>query len=87
MSRITTPDTVAGAHVAVAQVDATGKLSLVLDGKVIGESPGNGPLAVLPTDGLDVGDDTGGLVLAYKAATKFAGVITSVTIEIRRAKL
>jgi arylsulfatase len=71
-----------GTHTAVARLGADGTLALALDGKpaISGKAPG--PLTTMPTDGLDVGSDTGGLVGSYSAANYFGGAIESVLIEL-----
>ncbi|WP_394794714.1 arylsulfatase [Armatimonas sp.] len=84
LARAATMEAVTGAHVAVAHVDAKGKLSLQLDGKLVGEAAGNGPMSVVPVDGLDVGTDAGGKVLPYKNTETFGGTITSVVIELEK---
>lgn len=81
VTRVATTEAVMGSHTARVEVTKNGALQLSLDGKRIGEAAGNGPLATLPTDGLDVGSDTGGKVVAYKQSDVFTGTITSVVIE------
>ena len=70
-----------GAHTAIARMGANGALSLTLDGQAAITAPNAGrPFSVMPTDGLDVGVDDGGLVGPYTAPNRFEGNIESVTI-------
>ena len=78
-----TPGAVAGAHTAVARLDASGTLALTLDGEPVGKATGRGPIAAMPVDGLNVGSDEGGAVGSYKAPNKFAGLVESVAIELQ----
>jgi hypothetical protein len=48
-----------------------------------GKAPGL--LTTMPTDGLEVGSDEGGLVGPYPAANQFSGAIESVIIELGTA--
>jgi arylsulfatase A-like enzyme len=80
---VTTPGAVAGAHTAVARLDASGTLALALDGEPVGKASGRGPIAAMPVDGLNVGSDEGGAVGPYKAPNKFAGLVESVVIELQ----
>jgi len=72
---------VKGAHALLAQLKADGTMSLSVDGKIAAE--GKSPLiAKMPTDGLDVGTDEGGLVGTYGGQNEFGGTINSLSIEL-----
>lgn len=77
-----TTATVTGAHTAVARLDATGALTLALDGQPPDSAKTRGPIGAMPLDGLDVGSDDGGAVGPYSSPNKFAGIIESITIEL-----
>ncbi len=74
----------AGAHVAVARLAADGELSLALDGRPVATARALGVLPTQPQDGLEVGEDSGGLVAAYGADNAFTGKIESVEIAIEK---
>lgn len=79
---IATPQDVTGAHTVVARLGRDGAISLTLDGGPAVAGKASGPLLQMPTDGLDVGSDRGGLVGPYKAANAFPGSIKSVVVEL-----
>lgn len=79
-----TPQTVTGAHTALARLSNDGIMTLSLDGLVVATTKAPGTLAIMPVDGLQVGSDTGGLVGPYGAANQFNGAIESVVIEIAK---
>ncbi len=81
-TRIATPETVVGAHTAVAHLGEDGSLTLKLDGEPKAEGKAATSLTAMPVDGLDVGSDSGGLVGDYDKSNSFAGSIKSVTIEL-----
>ncbi len=80
---IATAEPITGAHTAVARLQRTGALSLVLDGKSVAEGKAPGAIPSMPVDGLDVGSDTAGLVGPYSQDNKFAGAIESVVVELQ----
>jgi hypothetical protein len=69
-------------HLAQASVDSDGVLSLRLDEITAPAASKQVVIAVMPTDGLDVGSDGGGAVGPYRAPARFTGTIESVTIEL-----
>jgi len=77
-----TSEVVTGAHTAVARVDASGTVTLQLDGQPPVPAPTRISIAAMPVDGLQVGADEGGAVGPYAAPNPFAGAIESVTIEL-----
>ncbi|MEO7717041.1 MAG: arylsulfatase [Capsulimonas sp.] len=81
-TQIATPQSVTGAHTAVARVEADGVLSLTLDSQGIVKGKAPGPLPQTPIEGLDIGEDRGARVGPYGAANTFAGTIQSVIIEL-----
>ena len=74
--------TLTGPHNAVAELALDGTLVLRMDGKQVGQGKAASALTMMPTDGLDVGEDTGGLVGDYGKANPFPGTIKSVMIEL-----
>lgn len=82
IATVATPEAVAGAHTAVARLDAGGGLTLTLDGHLVGKASGRGPIAAMPVDGLDVGSDEGGAVGPYRAPNKFGGQVETVIVEL-----
>jgi len=79
---ITSPEPISGPHTAVARLQRTGAMSLVLDGKTIAEGKAPGAIPSMPVDGLDVGSDTAGLVGPYSQDNQFGGTIESVIVEL-----
>ncbi len=77
-----TTQNVTGAHSAVAKLAADGTMTINLDGALVATSKSPGLLNVMPTDGLNIGSDQGGLVAGYGANNKFGGTIESVIIEV-----
>ena len=71
-----------GSHTVIARLDATGALTLKLDGAILATATARGPIAEMPGDGLDVGADRGGLVGTYPATNAFTGRIESILIEL-----
>ena len=82
VARATTSGSIAGAHTAIARLDASGALSLMLDGKPAAAATASGPISAMPSDGLEVGADEGGVVGPYSAPNKFNGTIESITIQL-----
>jgi arylsulfatase len=82
--KATTTQNIVGAHEITAKVAADGVLSLTIDGTLAATGKAPGPLTTMPVDGLQVGNDTGGLVGAYGADNKFGGTIESVVIEVTK---
>ena len=82
---VTTEQAVTGAHAVVARLDASGAMSLEVDGKPAGTARRAGPMPNTPLDGIDVGTDRGGLVGPYGADNTFEGSIGSVVIELAPA--
>jgi len=79
---IATAQNVAGPHTAVARLEHDGKLTLILDDQTVATGQAPGPIKLMPTDGLDVGSDRGGLVGPYSENNQFRGVIDSVLIHL-----
>lgn len=77
-----TTQAITGAHTAIARLAADGTMTLTVDGALASTTKTPGPLTIMPTDGLTVGSDTGGLVADYGADNKFGGTIESVVIEV-----
>ncbi|MEZ5963156.1 MAG: arylsulfatase [Planctomycetota bacterium] len=71
-----------GAHTARAHLDATGRVSLVLDGGDAARADLTTPITTMPTDGLQVGRDAGGLVGPYARDNAFGGKIERVYVDI-----
>jgi len=72
-----------GAHTAVAHIAQTGAMTLTLDGNATITSPNAAQIfSIMPTDGLDVGADEGGLVGPYPDRNPFSGTIDSVVITL-----
>jgi arylsulfatase len=82
MSRIATTEPITGAHTAVAQLQRSGDMTLLLDGKCLAQGKAPGLIASMPVDGLDVGSDTAGCVGPYSKANHFGGKIDSVVIDL-----
>jgi arylsulfatase A-like enzyme len=71
-----------GLHTAKATVAKGGLLTLTVDNQEPAAAHAAGPLQQMPTDGLDVGEDAGGLVGPYSAENSFGGRIESVEIRL-----
>ena len=65
-------------HIA-GTLAATGKLTVLINGKAVGEAPGH-LLPSKPHDGLNVGDDTESLGANYTAPTKLKGSLEDIRI-------
>ncbi len=74
--------TLTGPHTAVAELATDGTIILQVDGKQVGQGKATSAVTMMPTDGLDVGEDTGGLVGNYSKTNSFPGTIKSVSIEL-----
>jgi arylsulfatase len=85
ITQIATPQGVTGAHTAIASLTADGALNLVLDGQQAAAGQAPEPITKFPSDGLDVGSDTNGLIGNYADENPFGGTIESVTIELAPA--
>jgi arylsulfatase len=70
-----------GSHAVLAQLKPNGTMQLSVDGQAVGEGKSE-LLAKMPTDGLDVGSDDGGLVGTYGERNEFGGTIRSLLIEL-----
>ena len=81
-----TTQTITGAHSAVAKLAADGTMTLSLDGTQAATIKAPAPLNMMPTDGLNIGNDEDGLVGGYGADNKFGGTIESVVIEVGRSQ-
>lgn len=79
---IATPNSLTGLHTARVRVEASGIVSLTLDGEPIATGKAPELIQTMPVDGLDVGWDSGGLVGPYRSDNRFDGVIDSVLIEL-----
>ena len=77
-----TPEAITGSHTAIARLDASGALSLTLDGRLVGSAKASGLIATMPADGLDVGSDGGGAVGPYSSPNNFNGTIDTITLEL-----
>lgn len=82
--KVATQQNATGTHSATAQLTADGTMTINLDGANVAMAKAPGPLAVMPIDGLQVGNDTGGLVGSYGENNKFGGTIGSVIIEVAK---
>jgi arylsulfatase len=71
-----------GLHNTKATVATGGVLELTLDQQPSVSARAAGLLQRMPTDGLDVGEDTGGLVGPYSEDNAFRGRIESVAIKL-----
>jgi arylsulfatase len=72
----------AGTFTAAASLAEGGKLSLSLNGQAAATATSQGLIRTMPTDGLNVGRDEGGLVGPYAAQNDFTGTIETITIEL-----
>ena len=77
-----TAASVAGAHTAIARVDAAGTLTLSFDGQPAVSASARGPTSAMPSDGLEVGSDDGGAVGPYQGPNPFGGSIESIVIDL-----
>jgi arylsulfatase len=80
---VTTEQAIHGRHTAVAELKADGTLQLSVDGGLAAQARAPGLLTTMPTDGLDVGSDEGGLVGPYSSRNPFGGSIDSVNLELK----
>jgi arylsulfatase A-like enzyme len=71
-----------GQHTAKATLARGGALTLALDDQPPISAQAAGLLQQMPTDGLDVGEDAGGLVGPYSEQNGFGGRIESVQIKL-----
>ena len=65
-------------HIA-GTLAATGKLTVLVNGKAVGQAPGH-LLPSRPFDGLNVGDDAESLVADYTTPTKLKGSLEDIRI-------
>jgi len=72
-----------GLHTAKATVMKGGAIILALDDQSSVSAQAPGLLQQMPADGLDVGEDAGGLVGPYKEENSFGGRIESVHIKLQ----
>jgi len=72
----------AGLHIATATVAKGGSLTLRVDEAVPASVNAPGLLQQMPADGLDVGEDAGGLVGPYPEDNSFGGRIDWVRIKL-----
>ena len=80
---VTGPRLTPGSHTVEAQLAADGRLAIEVDGQAAATPPTLGKfLARLPTDGLDVGSDLGGVVGPHTGSNGYEPAIESVTIEV-----
>lgn len=66
----------------VARLSADAVMTLSVDGQEVASGKARQLLGKTPTDGLQVGDDTGNPVIDYKGSIKFKGKVVEVTLEI-----
>jgi arylsulfatase len=71
-----------GVHEVRASVVKGGLLTLTLDDQPAVSAKAAGLLQQMPVDGLDVGEDAGGLVGSYSESNAFGGTIESVRIKL-----
>jgi arylsulfatase len=76
------PMTASGSHEAAAGLDEDGTLRLSLDNVRAPAAAARVVISLMPTDGLDVGSDSGGVVGPYRAPDRFNGTIDSVVVEL-----
>ncbi|WP_165066306.1 arylsulfatase [Paludisphaera rhizosphaerae] len=81
MTRIAGDVLTPGEHTLVAKLDATGKLTLEVDGKAAESAQGK-LIPRQPVDGLQVGRDAAGTVGPYASPHAFKGTVDSVLVEI-----
>jgi len=81
ISTVTLKEPVTGVHTVFARVDARGLLALSIDGLPSSSSTTRSRITTMPTDGLDVGADSGGAVGPYSSPNRFAGKIESLTLQ------
>ena len=80
---VTGPRLTPGAHTVQAELAADGRLAITVDGQAPAKPPTPGKLlGRMPTDGLDIGSDTGGVVGPYTGLNPYGPAIESVTIEV-----
>ena len=80
---VTGPRLTPGAHTVKAELAPDGRLAILVDGQAVATPPTPGKLlARMPTDGLDVGRDDGGVVGPYTGSNAYKPAIESVTIEV-----
>jgi arylsulfatase A-like enzyme len=72
----------AGRRVVTARITKEGLASVEVEGRAGTASRSTGVFTFMPTDGIDVGSDKGGLVGPYGADNAFTGKIESVVIEL-----
>lgn len=80
---VATDAALSGTHTAVATLDSKGRLTLKLDDSAPKEDASIAtPITTMPTDGLDVGSDAGGLVGDYSEENAFKGTLESLVITL-----
>ena len=72
-----------GLHTTKATAEKGGVLTLQLDDDAPVTARAAGLLVRMPTDGLDIGEDSGGLVGPYSEDNGFVGTIESVRIKLQ----
>jgi arylsulfatase A-like enzyme len=72
-----------GPHTVKATLTKTGAIAIALDDQFPVSAQAAGLLQQMPADGLDVGEDAGGLVGPYKEDNTFGGRIESVHIKLQ----
>ncbi|RYG67026.1 DUF1501 domain-containing protein, partial [bacterium] len=82
ITRIVSTQTVTGVHTAQAKLGKDGNLTLWLDGTQIATGKAPSGIGKMPNDGLDVGEDTNGLVSDYSDENEFVGTIESVAVDL-----
>lgn len=75
-------DVPAGAERLSAEISSTGKLRMMVDGHDVATSKLQRTLKTMPIDGLEVGQDLGGLVGRYGKENAFQGKIETAVIQL-----
>jgi arylsulfatase len=82
LASIASTEPLTGPHTAVARLQHSGDMTLLLDGKTVAQAKAPGLIPSMPVDGLDVGSDTAGCVGPYSHDNQFGGTIDSVIIDL-----
>jgi len=79
---VTAGDVSGGQHTARVRVNRDGGISLAIDQQPAVTQRAAGGLTQMPSDGLDVGADEGGLVGSYSPDNAFGGLVHSIEIQL-----
>lgn len=81
LSTISGPKRIVGGwHHLVGVVDEQLKMTLYVDGELVGEGKASALLTKDPAQGLEIGDDVGGAVGEYDSPNQFVGIIDEVRL-------